>query len=85
MQKHVRWIYRCICIIVSYSLLMFIDIDGQNTNVTDVYTYILKAFGCISLFFVANLIKRLLAKMMALKFNGSNQRAKMEQALKKVR
>lgn len=82
-KNHVKWVFRGIAVVVSWALFMFVNDEGQTSAVNTANSVILRLFGCITLFMVANLIKRLLAKMMSLKFTGSNQKAKMEVALKK--
>lgn len=71
--------------LVLWALMMLVETGDQNASINSVYDIILKILGCFTLFLFANLLKRLFAKLMALKFTNSNQKQKMERALKKVR
>ncbi len=50
----------------------------------DAYTIILKLCACLLLFFTAELLKVLFAKMIAGKFNRESHVRKMQAALRKV-
>ena len=52
--------------------------------VLQVYHSIARALGCIVLFFFANLLKTLAAKVMATSFHTEAHFAKMQEALQKV-
>lgn len=71
--------------LVLWALMMLVETGDQNASINSVYDIILKILACFTLFLFANLLKRLIAKLMALKFTNSNQKQKMERALKKVR
>ena len=81
-RKQVKWLLRSILLLVLWACMMLIDTEDQSSTINTVYDYILKVMGCISLFLLANLLKRLIAKMMSVTFTGSNQKSKMEAALK---
>jgi len=72
-------------VLVLWALMMLVETGDQNASINSVYDIILKILACISLFLCANLLKRLIAKLMALKFTNANQKQKMERALKKAR
>ncbi|WPT15326.1 Mechanosensitive ion channel protein 4 [Picochlorum sp. SENEW3] len=81
-RKQVKWLLCSILVLVLWACMMLIDTEDQSSAVNTIYDYILKVMGCITLFLLANLLKRLIAKMMSVTFTGSNQKSKMEVALK---
>ena len=63
--------------------MMTIGTGAQLDKINEVYDYILKAIGCVTLFFTANLLKRLAAKSLALNLNKGKNQLKLEAALRK--
>ncbi len=69
-----RWVMRFLALTILWACMMTINTDRQLDKVNEVYDIILKVIGCITLFFTANLLKRLAAKSLALNLNkGKNQ------------
>lgn len=58
--------------------------ENDNGTVHGVYVNILRALGCLSLFFFANVLKALAAKLMATSFHTDTHFRKMQEALEKV-
>lgn len=58
--------------------------ENDNGTVHGVYVNILRALGCLSLFFFANVLKALAAKLMATSFHTETHFRKMQEALEKV-
>lgn len=59
--------------------------QAANDNSHGFYSYTARALACIALFFFANVLKSIFAKLMSGSFHRSSQFAKMEEALRKVR
>lgn len=78
-----RWVMRALALTILWALMMTVATGAQNSTVNTVYDYILKALGCVTLFFTANLLKRLAAKSLALNLNKGKQQYKLEAALTK--
>jgi len=78
-----RWVMRSLALTILWALMMTVGTGRQNSEVNTVYDYILKVLGCITLFFTANLLKRLAAKSLALNLNKGKQQYKLEAALTK--
>ena len=78
-----RWVMRSLALTILWALMMTVGTGRQNSEVNTVYGYILKVLGCITLFFTANLLKRLAAKSLALNLNKGKQQYKLEAALTK--
>ena len=69
-----RWVMRFLALTILWACMMTIHTEEQLDKINEVYDYILQAIGCITLFFTANLLKRLAAKSLALNLNkGKNQ------------
>lgn len=69
-----RWVMRFLALTILWACMMTIHTELQLQKVNEVYDIILKVIGCITLFFTANLLKRLAAKSLALNLNkGKNQ------------
>lgn len=81
-RKQVKYLLTALMVLISWACFMLIDTQDQSSTVNTVYSYILRALGCICLFLFANLLKRLIAKVMSSVFTGSNQKARMEGALR---
>ena len=62
---------------------MTVKTGKQDKDINDAYDDILRLLGCLTLFTVANLIKRLFAKVMSLKFHQTSSHRKTEIALRK--
>ena len=78
-----RWVMRSLALTILWALMMTVATGAQNSTVNTVYDYVLKVLGCITLFFTANLLKRLAAKSLALNLNKGKQQYKLEAALTK--
>lgn len=81
-RKQAKYLLTSLSVLISWACIMLINAQDQSDTVNTVYNYILRALGCISLFLFANLLKRLIAKLMSSVFTGSNQKSRMENALK---
>ena len=81
-RKQVKYLLTALMVLISWACIMLIDAGDQSSAVNTVYDYILRALGCFSLFLFANLLKRLIAKLMSSTFTGANQKTRMENALK---
>ncbi len=82
-KSPLRWVMRSLALTILWALMMTVATGAQNSTVNTVYDYILKVLGCITLFFTANLLKRLAAKSLALNLNKGKQQYKLEAALTK--
>lgn len=78
-----RWVMRFLTLTILWALLMTVGTDEQLQKINQAYDYILKILGCITLFFTANLLKRLAAKGLALNLHTGKQQYKLEAALTK--
>lgn len=83
LRKHIRWVMRALNIFLCWTLMMTIQTQAQDKGVNQVYEWIARVLGCIIVFTLGNLLKRLLAKMMALKFHATSHHAKMTESLRK--
>lgn len=66
-----------------WAIMMTAFSENQSRAATNAYIIILKLWGCVVLFMTANLLKRLLAKMLASKFNKKSHMESMTDSLKK--
>ena len=82
LRKQVKWLLRSLSVLVLWACMMLIEDGDQSQGVNTTYEVILRVLGCLSLFLTGNLLKRLFAKLMTSSFTGSNQKARMETALK---
>ena len=58
--------------------------NNENTHVHDVFQTLARLLGCLLLFFFANVLKTLVAKIMASHFHKEAHFEKMQEALQKV-
>lgn len=68
-----------------WALMMTVDNNTMNSSAKDAYTIILKLWACVTLFMTANLLKRLLAKMLASKFHKTSHMENMMKSLRRER
>jgi len=78
-----RWVMRFLALTILWACMMTIGTGAQLDKINEVYDYILNAIGCLTLFFTANLLKRLAAKSLALNLNKGKNQLKLEAALRK--
>lgn len=83
-QKPLCNVLRAAFTLAWWAIIMMINTSSQSDAVNRTIDIILKLWACITLFMTANLLKTLLAKMMALKFNKESHLIKMTEALTKV-
>ncbi|KAI8111519.1 hypothetical protein M9435_004019 [Picochlorum sp. BPE23] len=83
LRKHIRWVMRALNIFLCWTLMMTIQTQAQDSGVNQVYEWIARLLGCVIVFTLGNLVKRLLAKMMALKFHATSHHSKMTESLRK--
>lgn len=82
-KQPLKWVMRFLALTIVWALLMTVGTDSQLDKINQAYDYILKVIGCITLFFTANLLKRLAAKALALNLHTGKQQYKLEAALTK--
>ena len=58
--------------------------DNENSHVKNVFRTLARLLGCLLLFFFANVLKTLVAKIMASHFHKEAHFEKMQEALQKV-
>ena len=82
-KQPLKWVMRFLALTIVWALLMTIGTDSQLEKINQAYDYVLKILGCLTLFFTANLLKRLAAKALALNLHTGKQQYKLEAALTK--
>ncbi len=82
-KQPLKWVMRFLALTIVWALLMTVETESQLEKINEAYDYILKVLGCITLFFTANLLKRLAAKALALNLHTGKQQYKLEAALTK--
>lgn len=83
-RKPLRNVIRALLCLGWWPLIMTVEYTGnQSDGALKAYNIILRCWGCITLFMVANLLKVLLGKVLALKFNKESHLNKMYTTLKK--
>lgn len=82
-RKHIRWVVRALLILILWALMMLVETSAQKKDINDAYEIILEILACILIFTIGNLLKRLGAKYMALKFHETAHHEKMKTALRK--
>ena len=83
-RKPLSNVIRALLALGWWALIMTVESQAQSSAVNTAYNIVLKLWACVTLFMTANLLKTLLAKMMALKFNQESHLTKMYDSLKKV-
>jgi small-conductance mechanosensitive channel len=68
-----------------WALMLTVDNNTMNSSAKDAYTIILKLWACVTLFMTANLLKRLLAKILASKFHKTSHMENMMKSLRRER
>ena len=82
-RKHIRWVVRALLILILWALMMMVETSAQEKDINDAYKIILEILACVLIFTIGNLLKRLGAKYMALKFHETAHHEKMKTALRK--
>lgn len=82
-QKPLRRFLR-VALITPLFVGCFYSKDLTNSNVKDVFRTLSRLLGCLLLFTFANVLKTLLAKIMASHFHKEAHFEKMQEALQKV-
>lgn len=82
-RRPLRNVLRAVVALGWWALMMTVATENQNATVTNAYDIVLKLWACVTLFMTANLLKTLLAKMLALKFNQESHLTRMYDSLKK--
>lgn len=84
MQKPLRRFLR-VALITPLFVGCFYSKDLTNSHVKDVFRTLCRLLGCLLLFTFANVLKTLLAKIMASHFHKEAHFEKMQEALQKVK
>ena len=84
LQRPLANVVRALLALGWWALAMTAWTTNQDEGVKEAVQVVLKVWACVTLFMTANLLKTLLAKMMALKFNQESHLTKMYDSLKKV-
>ena len=83
LRKHIRWVMRALNVFLCWTLMMTVRTGAQDSDVNEVYEWIARILGCVTVFTIGNLLKRLFAKMMALQFHATSHHSKMTESLRK--
>ena len=73
-----------VVLVVPLFIYCFKGREADNGTVHNVYVNLARVLGCFSLFFFANVLKALAAKLMATSFHQETHFKKMQEALRKV-
>ena len=80
-RRSLKLVILSLLVLISWACFEFIESD-QSQAFTTIAEWVLRVMGCISLFFVAQMLKRLIAVMISTILTiNSNQRERMERAL----
>ena len=83
LQKPLRRFLR-VALLIPLFAGCFYTKDNENTHVQNVFRTLARLLGCLLLFFFANVLKTLVAKIMASHFHKEAHFEKMQEALQKV-
>lgn len=83
MQKPLRRFVR-VALMIPLFVGCFYSRDNTNSHVHNVFRTLARLMGCLLLFFFANVLKTLMAKIMASHFHKEAHFEKMQEALHKV-
>ena len=83
LQKPLRRFLR-VALLIPLFVGCFYTKDNENTHVKNVFRTLARLLGCLLLFFFANVLKTLVAKIMASHFHKEAHFEKMQEALQKV-
>jgi hypothetical protein len=83
-RKPLRNVLRAAMALGWWALMMTVDTGAQNAGFSTAYEVILRLWACVTLFMTANLLKTLLAKLLASKVRRDTKASKMKEALQKV-
>jgi len=84
-QSPLRNVVRAALALGWWALMMTVSPGREDPAFVQVYRVVLRLWACVTLFMTANLIKTLLAKVLATNFNRGTRYQRMKEALKKVR
>jgi len=82
-RHQIRWINRSLLILVTWACMMRIATSAQSAGLNHAYNIITRLLGCVVLVCTANLIKRVLALMMAVGYYDTSHYDTMRDALRK--
>ena len=82
-QKPLRRFLR-VALLIPLFVGCFYTKNNENTHVHNVFQTLARLLGCLLLFFFANVLKTLVAKIMASHFHKEAHFEKMQEALQKV-
>lgn len=83
LQKPLRRFLR-VALLIPLFVGCFYTKDNENNHVKNVFRTLARLLGCLLLFFFANVLKTLVAKIMASHFHKEAHFEKMQEALQKV-
>ena len=73
-----------VVLVIPLFLGVFAGRESDSSTVHGFYTNLGRVLGCLSLFFLANVLKCLCAKVLATSFHQESHFKKMQEALQKV-
>ena len=80
-RRSLKLVLISLLVMISWACFEFID-NNQSPGFTTTASWVLRAMAVVTLFLLAQLLKRMIAKMISTILTGSNQRERMERALK---
>ena len=83
LQYPLRNVIRSALAVGWWALIMTVKTQNQEKDVTKAYNIVLRIWACVTLFMTANLLKRMLAKMLALRYNKSQHLDRLTDAERK--
>lgn len=82
LQYPLRNVIRAALTLGWWALIMTVETKEQSDDVNRAYNIVLRIWACVTLFMVANLIKRMIAKMLALRYNKAQHLDRLTDAEK---